>query len=166
MGLSIILGTGLWGTGSNAPPIFMGWMFTLIGTFAVLTGWTYSALNWYAARCIGRRQRKLFLLVLAGINCANIPLGLVLGIFTFSVLLGSSVAPLFERSIASSTTNTQTIQAIAPPLQSLGDEAIWLELEKKAKQDAAEKARITINQETEQSINLSKAKEQEENEKS
>lgn len=38
-----------------------------------------------------QRRRRTFSLVMAGINCMNMPLGTVLGVFTFIVLLRESV---------------------------------------------------------------------------
>ena len=38
-----------------------------------------------------QRRRRTFSLVMAGINCMNMPLGTVLGVFTVIVLLRESV---------------------------------------------------------------------------
>lgn len=58
------------------------------GIFAVviLCGWTLGGLTFYAGHCIAKRQKRTFVLVMAGINCIRIPYGLLLGISTFVAL--------------------------------------------------------------------------------
>lgn len=73
------------------PPDFIGYMFIVMGSVAVLLGWTLGILNILSGRCIGKRRRRTFSLVMAGINCAVFPIGTALGVFTFIVLLRQSV---------------------------------------------------------------------------
>jgi len=84
------------GKGSAPPEPFFGVMFLFFGGAFVFMGWTLAALNAYAGRCISRREKHTFCLVVAGINCLNQPVGTALGIFTFIVLLRDSVKQLFE----------------------------------------------------------------------
>lgn len=44
-----------------------------------------------------RQKHRIFCMVVAGMNCLQIPLGLILGIFTLVVLSRESVAELFDR---------------------------------------------------------------------
>jgi MFS family permease len=61
---------------------------------AVLVVWMLGAPTAYAGRCIQKRRRKLFVYVMAALNCLFIPYGTLLGMFTFVVL--SSAAPSWE----------------------------------------------------------------------
>ena len=79
-------------------PPFMGYMFVTLGTIAVLGGWTLGALTAYAGRCLKARRNYLYVLIIAGCNCAFVmPLGTVLGAFTFVVLLRPTVKALFAK---------------------------------------------------------------------
>jgi hypothetical protein len=69
----------------------MGLMFACIGTVALLFGLAYSTASFLTGRSLARRTRRLFCLIVAGINCVNMPLGTILGVFTFVVLLRPSV---------------------------------------------------------------------------
>ena len=72
---------------NNNMPRQMGWLFIGMGTGIVLFGWTTAALAIAAGRCIAKRTKKAFLQVAAALLCLWMPLGTVLGVFTF-VLLG------------------------------------------------------------------------------
>lgn len=79
-------------------PPAMGYMFVIMGTIAVLGGWTLGALTAYAGRCMKARRNFLFILIIAGCNCGFVmPLGTVLGVFTFIVLLRPTVKTLFDK---------------------------------------------------------------------
>jgi hypothetical protein len=52
----------------------------------ILAGWTFGGLTIYAGRCVQKRQRRLFIYVIAALNCALFPWGTLLGICTFTVL--------------------------------------------------------------------------------
>lgn len=67
----------------------------IVGTLAVLT---VAILEFIVAKKLVRRESKLLCFVVAGINCLNMPLGTVLGIFTFLVMSRPSVAESFERN--------------------------------------------------------------------
>jgi hypothetical protein len=99
VGMGIMLITSpstMSGGGGPPPPPFMGWMFLMIGSGAVLVGWTFSALVITAGRFLARRKHHLFCLIVAGVSCAWVPLGTALGVFTLIVLLRPSVKELFQ----------------------------------------------------------------------
>ncbi len=76
----------------------MGYLFAIMGTVAVLGGWTLGGLTAYAGRCLAARKNYIFLLIIAGINCAFVmPLGTLLGVFTIVVLTRPTVKVLFGR---------------------------------------------------------------------
>lgn len=86
------------GVPANAPPPMppmIGWVFIIMGSCAILIGWTIGILSIVSGRCIARRRRRVFSLVIAGLNCISFPLGTALGVFTFIVLLRDSIRPLY-----------------------------------------------------------------------
>ncbi len=77
-------------------PPAMGYMFVTMGTIAVLGGWTLGGLTAYAGRCMKARRSYLYILIVAGCNCAfSMPLGTILGVFTFIVMMRPTVKALF-----------------------------------------------------------------------
>ena len=77
-----------------------GLMFTLFPLVMMIAGWTLGALTLYAGRCLAHRRRYTFCLVLAGIQCAFMPFGTVLGVFTLVVLLRPGVKERFAVATA------------------------------------------------------------------
>ena len=69
--------------------------FYLIAGGLILLG---IVLNVISARCIKQRKNRVFSIVVAAINCLQIPLGTVLGIFTIVVLNRSSVAQKYREA--------------------------------------------------------------------
>jgi hypothetical protein len=68
------------------PPVAMMRIFAGVIGAIILLGWTFGALTIYAGRCVQKRQRRVFIYVMAGLNCPLIPWGTLLGICTFTVL--------------------------------------------------------------------------------
>ncbi|HZV34707.1 MAG TPA: hypothetical protein VFB72_09065, partial [Verrucomicrobiae bacterium] len=42
----------------NGPPPAFGLLFVFIGSFVVLSGWTWAALQLYAGRCLAKRKHR------------------------------------------------------------------------------------------------------------
>jgi hypothetical protein len=64
----------------------------------LLVCWAVGGLNIYSGRSIANRKRRVFSLVVAGIDClvmCPIPLPLALGVFTIVVLMRDSVKRLY-----------------------------------------------------------------------
>ncbi|GEP43237.1 hypothetical protein [Brevifollis gellanilyticus] len=80
----------------NAPPSWVGWLFVGLGSIFVLIGWTMAVLTYLSGRYIAQRRKSTFSMVIAGIQCAFVPLGTVLGIFTLIVLQRDSVRRLYQ----------------------------------------------------------------------
>lgn len=96
LGLLFIFGSDkMAGPGQTPPPAFLGWFFVILASCFILAGWTFAACVLYAGRCLAKRRRLLFCQVIAGIECAFMPFGTVLGVFTLLVLTRESVKPLF-----------------------------------------------------------------------
>ncbi|MFO7537120.1 MAG: hypothetical protein R6X32_03570 [Chloroflexota bacterium] len=75
-----------------------GLMFTLIPLLIILSFWGLAAATAVSGYFIQTRQRRIFSIVMAAINCAMFPFGTVLGVFTIIVLVRPSVISLYEQS--------------------------------------------------------------------
>jgi hypothetical protein len=71
---------------NQGPPVIMFRIFAGVIGLIVLLGWTFGALTAYAGRCVQKRTHRLFIYIMAALNCALIPWGTLLGIATFTVL--------------------------------------------------------------------------------
>lgn len=89
------------GGGGQPPPAFLGWMFILIASVIILGGWTIAALMVLAGRFLARRERRVYCLVVAAVECVWTPFGTVLGILTLIVLIRPSVIELFKHPVRS-----------------------------------------------------------------
>lgn len=79
----------------NDAPAFIGLMLVVMATVAITLGWTLSVCIIIAGRCLAKRKRYMFCLVMAAISCIFMPFGTVLGVFTIIVLMRPSVKELF-----------------------------------------------------------------------
>jgi hypothetical protein len=82
--------------GEELPPEFLGWIFAGLGSFLFLLGITMAVCILIAGRCLSRRRRYSFALVMACIECLFLPFGTILGVFTIIVLSRESVKTLFS----------------------------------------------------------------------
>jgi hypothetical protein len=89
----------MWEAAKSGPPpveIFcvLKWFYLVFG-FWFLMGGVSNVISG-----IGMRKRKWrsFSLFVAGLNCLHVPLGTILGVFTFIVLLRDSVREVYERA--------------------------------------------------------------------
>lgn len=74
------------------------YFYIAIGVFIVLK----IILNFLSARYMTRRKNKVFSMIVAGLNCLSIPLGTILGIFTFVVLSRQTVEVTYQKARTSS----------------------------------------------------------------
>jgi hypothetical protein len=102
IGVSMLASPGGWPAngehGQHAPPVpaGVGILFVAMGSLAVLLGWTMAALTAFAGRCLTRRRRHTFCLVIAGLLCLWMPFGTLLGVFTLVTLTKAPVRAQFE----------------------------------------------------------------------
>ena len=82
---------------NQGPPVFMFRIFAAVIGVIILLGWTFGALTIYAGRCVQKRKHRVFIMVMAGLNCALIPWGTLLGIATFIVLQSPAGRDQFSR---------------------------------------------------------------------
>jgi len=81
--------------GEGPPPGFFDlfkWFYLVFGLWLVVS----TGLNVISGLWIRARKHRTFSLVVAGLNCVNMPLGTGLGVFTIVVLVRSSVRELYE----------------------------------------------------------------------
>lgn len=68
------------------------WFYLLMGTFMLLG----AVGNLLSGMYMRKKKKLMFSMVVSGFNCLNFPLGTVLGVFTFIVLLRDSVRDAYE----------------------------------------------------------------------
>ncbi len=74
---------------------FVGTLFTVIGSVAILIGMSIAILIFVAGRKLAARRHHTFCLVIAAVECLFAPLGTVLGVFTILVLMKPEARELF-----------------------------------------------------------------------
>jgi hypothetical protein len=102
IGVSMLVAPDGWATNGaheqhgTPVPTGVGVFFVAMGGFAVLLGWTMAALTAFAGRCLTRRRRYTFCLVIAGLLCLWMPFGTILGVFTLVTMSKPPVRAQFE----------------------------------------------------------------------
>jgi hypothetical protein len=81
---------------SPPPPPEVGWFFIGFGLIFLLLGQLIGWLNVLVGFSLRKHRRWLLCNIVAGLNCLSIPLGTVLGIFTFVVLARPAVKSQFN----------------------------------------------------------------------
>ena len=77
----------------------IAWLFILIGMVAMVVMETIAILLLYTGRCIQRRKRHLFCLVMSAVSCLASPLGTILGIFSMIMLTKPEIKAEFEAAV-------------------------------------------------------------------
>jgi hypothetical protein len=85
---------------SNPTPAAMGGFFVESALLFVVFGLGFSVPLAYAGRCLQRRERYTFCLVMAALACMQVPFGTVLGVFTLVTLVKPSVKAMFAAPAA------------------------------------------------------------------
>lgn len=80
----------------DMPPEVLGWIFFGVGTVVLLLGWSFAFSVYLAGRSLHNRLRHTYCLIIAALCCLQVPLGTILGVFTFVVLMRPSVKAIFE----------------------------------------------------------------------
>ncbi|MEA3210769.1 MAG: hypothetical protein QOE70_3826 [Chthoniobacter sp.] len=88
----------MWKDMPNPPPhqffAMFKWLYLIMGSFMIF----YAIGNLLSGLWIRAKKNRMFSLVMAGLNCIQIPFGTVLGVFTIVVLVRDSVRELYEGS--------------------------------------------------------------------
>ncbi len=80
----------------QVPPEALGTIVGIFGGVFFLVAISLALAKLWTARCIKRRESRIFCLVVAAITCFGIPYGTVLGVATFLVLGRQSVIAQFD----------------------------------------------------------------------
>jgi len=105
MGIAALNGTfpaGPQPSGQPFPDKLFGWMFISIGSAFLILGWALAGLTLYSGFKIHKLEKRLLSMIVAGILCAFMPIGTVLGVFTLIVLNRASVKSLYDQKAAES----------------------------------------------------------------
>ena len=81
---------------SDQPPPFVGAIVAGFGGFLTLLILVWAFTSFLAGRFIARRKHHLYCMIIAAINCLSMPLGTIIGIFTFVVLNRPTVKAQFR----------------------------------------------------------------------
>ncbi len=81
---------------SDPFPAPFGYFMIIMGVAVVSIGWTIGGLNMAAARFIQQRRRYVFIQVMAGLQCLQVPFGTLVGVSTLIVLSRPSVRAVFD----------------------------------------------------------------------
>lgn len=105
VGLALVSGSFPAAPGSATshppPPVFVGWLFVILASVFILIGWGFGILTLISGFQIRDRRRRVFSIVVAGLNCIHFPFGTTLGVFTLIVLLRRSVEALYRSTAVS-----------------------------------------------------------------
>ena len=96
---TVMANPAVWKAQPNPPPFspqdFMHvfvWFYIVMGFFCVVA----SGLNFLSGLFLRQRKHRTFSLVVAALDCLQIPLGTALGVFTFVILGRDSVRELYQ----------------------------------------------------------------------
>jgi hypothetical protein len=82
-------------TNQGPPAIMFRIVAAVIGVISIV-GWTLGALTAYAGHCIKKRKHKIFIYIMAAVNCIWIPYGTLLGIATIILFQWPEVQAQFK----------------------------------------------------------------------
>lgn len=81
---------------NNPPPQFMGWFFIAIAAVMITFFWVLAAGMIIVGRNLKKRQKRMFCMIVAGIECLFMPFGTILGILTILFLNKDTVKSEFQ----------------------------------------------------------------------
>jgi hypothetical protein len=79
----------------DPPPEVVAWMLIIFACLGIALLWTAAICMVVVGRSLTHRRRYVFIMVVAGLICLQVPIGTVLGVFTFLVLLRPEVKEMF-----------------------------------------------------------------------
>lgn len=92
-------------TGTNAPPREFGLLFVGMGAMMSMLLWICAAAMAATGHFLRVQRYYTFCLVIAAIECLNMPFGTVLGIFTIVTLVDEKGKVMFDRTHVSLAEN-------------------------------------------------------------
>ena len=95
LGLMILTGKLPPSQGGTAPPVFVGWLFLLVGSLIILLGWGTAFCVFLAGRKLARCKNWTFCIAVAAVQIMMVPLGTLLGVCTIVTLIKEPVKQMF-----------------------------------------------------------------------
>jgi len=95
LGIAVLMGKLPASGGGTPPPVFVGWLFLLVGSFIILLGWGTAFCVFLAGRKLARCKNWTFCIAVAAVQIMMVPLGTLLGIFTIVTLIKEPVKQMF-----------------------------------------------------------------------
>lgn len=97
--IGIMVVTGGFGNDKNGPPPAFGWIFIVIGTIFITLGWTVAICNYYAGKFIKERRNYTYCFIMSCVDCALMPFGTILGIFSIILLIKEQIKETFNDNL-------------------------------------------------------------------
>lgn len=142
--LGVTMAVGLTAA-SSAGEAWIGWIMAGIGLLVVLTGWTLGGLMIYSGKLIARRQKRVFSIVMAALQCLSFPVGTALGVWSIIVLSRQSVKGLYDgtdpaianpfSSTPHGVSSAQVNPQVNPHIPDEGESEVWKNLDKLAAEE-------------------------------
>jgi len=95
----IMMVAGSFDGGKDSPPAFVGFLFIGVALVIMTGAGAMAVCNLLVASYLAAQRRWIFCIVVAALNLMFSPVGMVVGVFTFIVLLRDSVKQLFDRNV-------------------------------------------------------------------
>jgi hypothetical protein len=96
IGILMVIGAIPVKDNNGAPaPHWLGFIMIFIGLIPICFGWGLAILLFLSARYMSARRRRIFSFVIACVDCAFMPFGTILGVFTIIVLSRPSVKAIY-----------------------------------------------------------------------
>jgi hypothetical protein len=103
VGLGLVVSSLTDRSEAGPPGLIFGLIFVFFAASFIVFGWAFAICIILAGRFMAKRDRYIFCLVMAGVECMLAPFGTVLGVFTILTLVRPSVKELFDAKVASPT---------------------------------------------------------------
>jgi hypothetical protein len=100
MAFGVFFGLILPNTKDGPPPALFSGIFIGVGAGIFIIALTFGLLLFKSGRNLKSNTSYTFCLVIAGISCAFVPFGTILGVFTLVVLLRDSVKQIFNGGVS------------------------------------------------------------------
>jgi hypothetical protein len=97
IGWAMVSGTFFHDAKGGGPPPAFGWLFVIMGAVFMVLGWSLAVCMLVAGKKLKQRKNRIFCMVVAGIECMQMPLGTVLGVFTLIALNKDSIKEMFAQ---------------------------------------------------------------------
>lgn len=147
MGIALALAPDFAASAGESGARWVGYLMSGFAGGLMLAGWIYGGLTIYAGRCLQLHKHRTFVMVMSAINCMQMPWGTLLGAFTIKVLLSAGVQERFRGISRKEEVAHPAPLPVTAVIAELAaeEEAMWIEMEKRAAQAATIEARPQVS---------------------